>query len=254
VWDSSGAVTERLGREGDGPGESSGTVGVLFDGQRYHVLGGDGRWTILKSNGEYVSSVAGLFAPPGLNIIVDDTLVVSGWAGQSQFRVTDLTSGRQTELGKAYGDGIPDAWTIGEARGPGEFWAVSPGGDRVERWSVGGELLETLVTSGTVYDPASTREGLHAPQPHYFLDLMVGEDLIWVVGGLREGSLEGPPTNFVEVLDRWTGRSLAHALEGRYGPLLHGFIDSSTGWIAVEDELGATEIKLRSFGLVKSAG
>lgn len=254
VWDADGDLIRTLGEEGDGPGESHGTVGALVDDQdRIHILGMRGRWSVFSDSLKFLFSVQGVFAPPGLNVLVDDTTVVSGWAGFSQFRVTSLTGGTQSELGRTYETSdIPPPWTIAKADSPGEFWSIDAGGNRVERWDRSGDRLESIVPISEVFTPPSTAYDSHVPQPHYFLDLRVRGDLIWLVGGVRDSAdADADPRLFVEVLDRRSGESLAHGYEGGGNRIIHGFVNDTLGWVTVEQSNGLSRIELRRIGLVR---
>jgi len=246
VWNWEGEVTRTIGAEGDGPGESNGMVSPFVSSSgRLHVLGADGRWSTFADDGSFLGSVNGLFAPGHLNLLVDDTTVVSGWAGRSQIRVTNLNSGEQTSLG-IEGDLPP--WPVAAADAPDEFWSFANSGEVVQRWSVRGEMLEEVQPSAQLLT-AATSEPMAVPPVQVLSGRVIGE-LIWLIGVQRPEE-DSEPQFFTLALDRDTGSPVATSLARDGTPVIHRFVNDTLAWTQVEGDLGKLSFELRRFGLVQ---
>jgi len=246
VWNWDGEVTRTIGAEGDGPGESNGMVSPFVDSTgRLHILGGDGRWSTFADDGGFLGSVNGLFAPGDLNVLIDDTIVVSGWAGRSQIRLTNLNSGAQTSFG-IEGDLPP--WPVAAANAPGEFWSFDASGQVIQRWSVQGEMLEEIQPSAKLLAP-TTSEPMAVPPVQVLNGRVIG-DLIWLIGVQRLEEAADPQF-FVLVLNRDTGSPVATSLADEGAPVIHRFVNDTLAWTQVEGELGKLSFEVRRFGLVQ---
>ena len=157
VFDSSGNVSGRMGRSGEGPGEFSVVMGVTIDeADSVFVLDPmRARVSVYTPDQEFARTFSLSFRPDGPQLFLGEWLLVN-----TPFRAGDLVgrpfhvldkSGRMTRSFGSVGDGnaptddryLRDGRVLARSD-PASFWAARSNQYLIERWTLDGRLLETL--------------------------------------------------------------------------------------------------------------
>ncbi len=262
VWGPDGTFIRRLGREGQGPGEISGSPSLWVDsGDTLHAMDNDGVWTVFGPDLEYVRRVSGLSLPFfRWGTFLGSGLLVAAY-GSPLFRVVDKDGAVVRSFGTpTAADNAYPRRVVSAAPDSGVFWAIAQYKMVLEEWSIDGTLLRSIDVQGSIFpdrdvDYVPPEEPIpdNYPPPT-IVDLQISDDgVAWVSGALpdprgyvpmedfREGlsaeHLDRTQDFFIEAISLETGRVLASHLSDRLDGAALGFVRGVRGYRYGDDGL-----------------
>lgn len=263
VYDHEGAMTRRIGRRGQGPGELSGSLKLAVgQGDTLFVLDNDqARLSVFESSGDFVRSFPAPNRVRSFVLLNDGNLLfhrTPSGPEDALFHLTNSDGSRSQQFGDVAQD-LPelDGQVIASAD-PHGFWTASIWRYELLRHK-SPSSLEQKVTRRVDWFPSGGKyvDGMpfSIPSPPVLKQLWDdGAGRIWVYSLVPDASwkpnipltpnYEWARLNFdtvIEVIDLGTGKVLAF---GRYDEMLGTVCGSPLAYAVVESEDGDTRVQV----------